>query len=249
MTNAINRDASGIDFGRALSYPFEDRRWRRKLVVMFILSAIPGMNLIAWAGYAISTGRNIIRHDDYPMPEWESWSDVLVRGLLTLAAAMLYYAPALVIVATLWIVGLFYGATPSVSFVVIRCGLLFATGGYLAIATLILNTGHIRFAQTDQFNSYLALGDRIADLRRNTSRFVTLTVVQLVVSLVLFGLLLLGWFAIVAATGVVFNLGFGWAILVVPAITFILFTLVIAGFWTFLANGYFIGVYGVLITR
>jgi hypothetical protein len=55
---------------------------------------------------------------------------------------------------------------------------------YSLIVLLLLNAGHIRYVQSDQFASYLEVGARIQDVRRNAALFGTLLVLQIVIGVV-----------------------------------------------------------------
>src|SRR5579859_7318843 len=86
-----------IDFGRAVTYPFEDRQWTLKVGILLLASLIPGLNAILLAGYGLTIARNMLRGVALPMPGWDNWSDIAVRGLLSLVATFLYFLPALLV--------------------------------------------------------------------------------------------------------------------------------------------------------
>src|SRR5260370_8521863 len=84
-----------IDFGRAPSVPFEDRQWTVKVGILLVASLIPGLNAILLSGYGLTIARNILRGVALPMPNWDNWSDIAVRGLLSLVATFMYFLPPL----------------------------------------------------------------------------------------------------------------------------------------------------------
>lgn len=173
-----------IDIGRSVTYPFEDPRWAQKLVVLVLIGFVPGLNIIVWGGYALTIARNVLQNERFPMPDWANWSDIAVRGLLSIVATFIYYIPALLVSCCLWLIGVFGGPDSSGLLTLVRCvGALFALM-YVVAVNLLLNVGHVRYAQTDQFSVYMDLGRRIDDLRSESSLFVTLFVYQLILALV-----------------------------------------------------------------
>src|SRR5688500_18531100 len=86
-----------IDIGRSVTYPFEDQQWFNKVGILMILGFIPGLNVIMWGGAALTIARNVLRGERFPLPDWAEWSDIAVRGLLSIAATLIYYIPLIVV--------------------------------------------------------------------------------------------------------------------------------------------------------
>ena len=174
-----------IDIGRAVTYPFEDRRWPTKVGVLLILGLIPGLNAIMWGGYSISVARNIVRGEQYPLPAWDNWSDIAVRGLLSIVATFIYYVPALLVSCCLSVIfPLVSGRSSGGLYTTVQCCSAAFFIGYTLLVYLLLNVGHARFAETDQFAGYFAFGARFRDFQDNVQVFVTLLVFQVILSLV-----------------------------------------------------------------
>ncbi|MCS6870051.1 MAG: DUF4013 domain-containing protein [Anaerolineae bacterium] len=228
-----------IDFGRSVTYPFEDSAWLSKLIVFLIVGFVPGLNIILWCGYALSVARNLARGERYPLPSWDAWSDIAVRGLLSLVATALYFAPALLILIGAWLIGwLSNGAEP---FVLLRLVALAIALVYSLLVNYVLTCAHARYAQTDQFYHYLEVGARLNDLRRAALPFGTLYLYQ---SLLAFLLLMLS--AVVLALFLValsVALTNGGILSVILALTVVLGLLGYIAIVTlgFLTNGYLLG--------
>ncbi len=182
-----------IDIGRSVTYPFEDREWFPKTAVLLIIGLIPGLNLIVWGGYAITIARNLYHGEPHPLPDWAEWSDIAVRGLLSIVATLLYYLPVLLLGCCVWVAGLFLGGRNTVGGALLPIQCCGAALGitYVLVAQLLLGVGHVRFVQSDQFYRYVDFARRIQDLRAEPSLFVTLLVYQLLVSLIGIGVALL----------------------------------------------------------
>jgi Protein of unknown function (DUF4013) len=239
-----------IDFGRAVTYPFEDGDWRRKLLLLLILSFVPGLNVLVWGGYGLSVARNIARRERTPLVTWHEWSDIVVRGLLSLVATGLYGLPALVIGGCFLSLSLVLGErVESASFLAMRClGYLIAVGYGLAVSVLV-TTGHVAFARTDQFSSYLDVRERLADVGRYRSRLVTLTVIQIVSGLLVLVALIIGGVLMLVGVNVAVRIGGLGTLLAVPALLLVIIGVVALLTLAALANGYFIGMTALIIGR
>lgn len=154
-----------------------------KVGILFLLGLVPGLNVIMWSGYAITIGRNIWRRQPVTLPGWEEWSDVAVRGLLAIAAMLIYFLPILLVSCCLWVGAQFMGTRNSLWTIVQCCGGLLGVI-YTIAATLLLNVGHARYVQTDQFASYLEFGQRFQDFQNNANLFVMLFVLETLLSVI-----------------------------------------------------------------
>src|SRR5258706_8880959 len=100
-----------MDLGRSVTYPFEDRDWLKKVGILFLLGLIPGLNIIVLSGYALTVARNILRGEPFPLPYWADWSDIAVRGLISIVAGFIYFLPPLLFGCCLWGIATFSGRT------------------------------------------------------------------------------------------------------------------------------------------
>jgi hypothetical protein len=228
-----------IDLGRSVTYPFEDSAWLSKLIVFLIVGFLPGLNLIVWSGYALSVARNLARGERQPLPAWDAWSDIAVRGLLSLVATALYFAPAALIALSAWLIGvLSNGAEP---FILVRLGALGIALLYSLLINYVLTCAHARFAQTDQFYHYLEIGARLRDLRQAAVPFGVLYLYQSLLTflLLMFTFVVIALF-LVALSAAVVNGGV-LSLIIAP-----LLALGSAGYIAivtlgFLTNGYLLG--------
>ncbi|MCC7445906.1 MAG: DUF4013 domain-containing protein [Anaerolineae bacterium] len=175
-----------IDLGKAVTYAFEDQQWVNKLIILLLVSFIPGLNVIVWSGYALTIARNIMQGEQFPLPNWENWSDIAVRGLLSIAAGFLYFLPIILLGCCLSVAQPLLSDRSSTGslFVAVQCCASVIALIYGLAAGLLLMVGNVRFVQTDQFKSFTDIGRRIEDLRRTTNPFITLFVYQLIVSII-----------------------------------------------------------------
>ncbi|RMF52268.1 MAG: DUF4013 domain-containing protein [Chloroflexota bacterium] len=172
-----------LDLGRSVTYPFEDSDWLSKLIVFLIVGFLPGLNIILWSGYALSVARNLARGERRPLPTWDAWSDIAVRGLLSLVATALYFTPAALLVLLVWLFGaLSRGAEAFLTMRLIALGIALL---YSLLMNYVLTCAHARYAQTDQFYHYLEIGARLRDLGRAAVPFGVLFLYQSLLSFLL----------------------------------------------------------------
>jgi hypothetical protein len=138
---------------------FQDKRWPQKIGGLVLLGCIPGLNVLAWVGYQQSIAYNIAHDHPTPLPSWDNWADILVRGLITVSASGIYWLP----VAALLVFGLFPG---------LRLLMFVALVAACAIC-LTLSIGHIRYARSDYSGIYGWAGWRTA-LSKQTDSSVSL---------------------------------------------------------------------------
>lgn len=137
-----------LDIGRSVTYPLDDSGWFRKLIVLFIIGFVPGLNLIAWSGYALSVARNLGRADDTPLPEWSNWVEITLRGFLSLGATALYMLPVMLGLVAL-------SGDSGLSRIIGTLAVIV----YFLSANYLLTIGHLRYAQTDQPITILRFSD------------------------------------------------------------------------------------------
>jgi hypothetical protein len=194
--------------------------------------------------------RAIHRRGTLALVTWDEWSDILVRGLLSWVATALYYLPALLIGGCFLLLPLVIGGrAESNSFLAMRCLAYLIAGTYAFAASALLNAGHVAFARTDQFASYLDVRARLGDWQRGGARLLTLTLAGW--ALLLFGLVTaaIAYGVFLIGVNVIVRFGTGFVVLVVPVLVVVLIALL--GLWTLssLANGYLVGATGVLLAR
>src|SRR5262249_3845717 len=144
----LKDDGMNIDIGKSLTYPFQDKQWTIKAGLLLVLGFIPGLNVIMLSGYGLTITRNVLRGSAEPLPAWDNWSDIVVRGLLSIVATFIYYLPALIVTCCLsvgfpLVSGRSYGGVYTA---VQCCSAAFAVIYTLAVY-LLLNVGHLRYAE------------------------------------------------------------------------------------------------------
>ncbi|MDI6737260.1 MAG: DUF4013 domain-containing protein [Nanoarchaeota archaeon] len=81
-----------MDFETAFKKPFTDVK---KLLIGILLSIVPIINFFAM-GYMLECAKRAMKKDD-ALPEWDTWGDYFVKGLLSIVIEGIYLIPAIII--------------------------------------------------------------------------------------------------------------------------------------------------------
>jgi hypothetical protein len=84
-----------FDFARPFTYVFDDPRWLQKILIggLFYLA---GLFIVGWffvLGYVARTTRNIIAHEQVPLPEWEDLGGFFNEGARLVGVGICYALP------------------------------------------------------------------------------------------------------------------------------------------------------------
>lgn len=234
----------GIDLGRSVSFAFEDRQWASKLIVLIILGFVPGLNVLLWTGYAVSVARNMMRGDSLPLPAWDQWSDIAVRGLLMIVATALYFSPALLGVCCLLLATVVVSPNAQEVLTTLRCVSTALVVLYGSTISILVGTGHMRYAQSDQFYRYLDVGGRVRDLQRAPGLFLTLFLYESAISFVVGLVVVVALVIFLGALSLISNLGGVLAVIAIAVLAVALVGVVAVVTLGFLASGYLLGSVG-----
>ncbi|MEW6580822.1 MAG: DUF4013 domain-containing protein [Chloroflexota bacterium] len=167
-----------MDFGRALSFPFDDEEWPVKVILGTLLSLVPFFA----QGYQVRVARGVVRGEKRPLPASHRLGEVFVDGVVMAAAAFVYFLP-LVLIGCVLALPAIVSNDDLLAFCAGCCVVLLAL--LYAIPALMLTfMGMIRYAETGNFAEYFRVGALIRDTRQNAG-----TLVVLVMYVFLFGLL------------------------------------------------------------
>jgi hypothetical protein len=95
-----------MDYARALTFLWEDPRWKEKLtigtVVMLLSLALTPVligivGILIVMGYGVRVLQNVRDGQQYPLPEWDQWSDDLSRGFKLAVVSLVWALPAVLL--------------------------------------------------------------------------------------------------------------------------------------------------------
>ena len=183
-----------MPFGRAFSYPFQDKHWPNKLArtaLLIILSGIPIIGLIALCGllgYLTEITRNTAHSHPRPLPKWEHFDKKVHTGASVLLAVLVYNLPPVILAGLLYVFGpviavsLFGG----IAFVGIVAGLLPLMFIYMAVAWSMLAIGLMRYAETGDKGEFYRFGKLFRRLQANIELTLQWALYSIAANIVLF---------------------------------------------------------------
>lgn len=175
-----------MDAARSFTYMFKEAGGIGKLIIGGVLLFIPVLGWAIVGGYMIRTMRGVAGGDDR-LPDWSSFGDLFVKGLLAWVGALVYDIPGLIL------------------------GRLGAGGSMLGslwslLVLVVLPAALIRYAVTEEFSAFFDFRALIEFIQANLSNYIMAVVLAIAAGIVAsFGVVLL-------IVGVVFTVF--WAMLV-----------------------------------
>ncbi len=186
-----------MDIGKALTFFTEDERWLEKLAIgtgVTVISLILSPVLIGFVGFLMVGGYSIrlLQHvrdgNPKPLPEWDQWSEDLIRGFKWAAVVVIWSLPLVVFIAPTSIGRVLIsdnGGTGNVF-----GNLIVSCGGCLSflysLFVMVMAPGFtIAFARDEEIRSGLQLTEIWQWTRRNLGQVIIVAVAYLVASTVI----------------------------------------------------------------
>jgi len=181
-----------MDFAKAFSFVFEDPDWVKKVVIGGVVSIIPIIGQFLVFGYMVAVGRNVIRGNPQPLPDWADFGQFLVDGLYAMVISLVYMLPIFIILCVVLMPALAIGGAfdsnaddlNAVGVLGICCFTGFAVLYGLAVGWLFLPAGLARYADTGDFMSALRFNEVLAISRANPAVFLVALLIALAASIV-----------------------------------------------------------------
>jgi len=179
-----------MDFGRAFRFPFGDTNWVSKLLIGTLVSFVPILNFAA-IGYVADVTRELAGGRETPLPEWNNFGNLFVRGFKMIVVQLLYALPLLVLACPIVAFAAIASANDpngeltGTAAAVFGCGILLIMLLSLLIAPISV-AASTRFAVTDRFAEALP-GPTLAMLRGRWRPWL-MAIVFLIGASIVFGL-------------------------------------------------------------
>jgi hypothetical protein len=195
-----------MDFAKAFSFVFDDPDWVKKIVIGGIVGLIPVVGQILVLGYTVAVGRNVIRGNPEPLPDWTDFGQFLVDGLYALVIGFVYTLPIFVVLCVILMPALALGGAfdnsdelGAIGGLGICCFTSFSVIYGVLIGWLFLPAALARYADTGDMMSALRFGEVFAITRANPIIFLIALFVTWVASF------LAGFGVILCFIGVLFT--------------------------------------------
>lgn len=177
-----------MDFSKALTYPFEDKDWVKKLIFLLIAGFIPIIgNPIAVQGWGVDTARRVKAREAMPLASWDDIGAVLGRGVPLFLASLVYFLPVGILYCLGFGIsmglggaaagvssndnsGAASGGMASLAGIVLPCCICIALLYAIAAGVVYLG-GYIRFLDKPEFGTFMQFSDNLALVRNNGGDF------------------------------------------------------------------------------
>ncbi|MBI5957960.1 MAG: DUF4013 domain-containing protein [Chloroflexi bacterium] len=154
-----------MDFGRAISFPFDDDEWPIKFILGTLLTFIPFFA----PGYQVRVARNLIRGKSRPIPETDELGQVFVDGVMATLAGMLYFLPLILVFCLLFFPAMLAGQDDI--FALMFCGSMCCMSVFMLLYTVpamaLYSLAIIRYAETGDFSAFVQFGALWSDMTGN----------------------------------------------------------------------------------
>ena len=187
-----------MDFAKAFSFVFDDPDWVQKIVIGGLVSLIPVIGWLLGLGYMVAIGRNVIRGNPQPLPDWTDFGQFLVDGLYAFIIGLVYCLPifvvmCLVLFPAMAIGGAFEGDGDmgAIGGLGVCCFTGFAVLYGIVMGWLFLPAALARYADSGDMMSALRFGEVWEISRANPVIFLMALIVSWIASFVAgFGVIL-----------------------------------------------------------
>jgi hypothetical protein len=195
-----------MDFMKAISFPFDDEEWLKKLGLGVLIQFIPIVGGFALQGWSFELAKRVKNNDPVPLPDWSDFGEKLGKGFMLTLAGLIYQLPAVIFYCVMILVFLLplMGAEDedlmatltgvAAAIAACCCCVMFI---YIIVAELVYLAGYTRYIDTEEFGTFMQFGDNFALMRENIGDFAMLIVYFLLAgliagaSIIIFGLGLL----------------------------------------------------------
>jgi hypothetical protein len=177
-----------MDIGSAFTFMFDDEEWVKKLAIggVAILFGIIILPIFVVLGYMLQTLKNVRDGQSKPLPEWDDFSGLLVKGLMVFLIALVYSIPILIFVCLLVVIQLGFPQDGDISgaLAIVWSCLLCVISFVALLINIILPAAIIRYAQFDTFGSAFQFGEIFSFIKNNIGNYIIVLLLGMVAGLV-----------------------------------------------------------------
>lgn len=169
-----------MDFTRALTFPFDDDEWLKKLGLGVLIGLIPVVGQMTLQGWSFEIMKRVRRNDPVPLPDWSDFGGLLGTGFKIFIAQLVYQIPTLVfacLASFIWIIPAMGGDNENAvaalgglaTIAVVCCSCLVAL--YALAAAVVFWGGLVRFVDREELSTFFQFGENFALVRNNIGDF------------------------------------------------------------------------------
>ncbi len=180
-----------MDFASALTFPFEDEDWLKKLgigvlitlggaLLSFILLIPLLLMVLVFTGWQYEIIKRVKKDDPTPLPGWDDFGGLLKRGVTLVGAGLIYQLPVVLFGCAAGIVALLpvLGVSDENAFAVMGTAAMIGVSCcscliilYAIVAAIVYIGGLIRYTDNEEFSTFFQIGDNFALVKDNIGDF------------------------------------------------------------------------------
>lgn len=168
-----------MDFTRALTFPFDDDEWLKKLGIATLVQFIPLIGQIILQGWSYEISRRVRAGDPKPLPAWDDFGEFLRQGAILFVANLVYQIPTVIFgcIATFaWVLPALGADTDAAEALaglgvaaIVCCSCVVFL--YAIAAAAVYYGGYVRYIDNPQFSTFMQFGENFALVRDNIGDF------------------------------------------------------------------------------
>ncbi|MBN1890248.1 MAG: DUF4013 domain-containing protein [Thermoflexales bacterium] len=173
-----------MDFGKSFSYVFDDQDWLKKVLIGGVVTLVPILNFAA-IGYALEVTRRVIKGTGAtPLPEWDDLGGKLVKGLVVVVIAMVYFLPLILLSCVIGIPASFVGDSEDLAGIVALVSSCFGCLAliYSLFAGMLLPAAIGIYADKDEVGAAFRFGDVFSLVQKNIGTYLVVLLMSAIVA-------------------------------------------------------------------
>ncbi len=203
-----------MDLAKAFSFVMDDPEWIKKIFIGGLVSLIPLIGPLIAFGYVIAIGRNVIRGNPQPLPEWSDWGQMIVDGLYAFFITLIYSLPVILVLCLIMAPAIVISNASGDDEVAVNvsvslaacCIIVFNLVYSIVVYGFLFPAALARYADTGDAMSALRFGEIFAIARANPAAFLIVLLINWVAGfLASFGVIL-------CCVGVLFTTFYAWCV-------------------------------------
>jgi hypothetical protein len=189
-----------MEIGKAFTFVPSEDDWIKKLgigaVIVLFTGIIPIIPMIFLVGYGIRVGKNVVRGEEHPLPDWDEWGELFMDGAVVSVATFVYALPIVVLGLCMLLLSLpalaeswdsgeigfsaISGAATAGIFAM--CCIFFL---YALVLIAVVPALYAQYIRTEEFGPLFRVGEVLGIARDNIGDIILVSVAAIVAALLL----------------------------------------------------------------
>jgi hypothetical protein len=189
-----------MEIGEAFTFVPSEDNWIKKIgigaVIVLFTGIIPIIPTIFLVGYGIQVGKNVVRGEEHPLPDWEEWGQLFMDGAVVSVAIFVYALPIVLLGLCMLLlslpalteswdsgdVGFNAISGAATAGIVAMCCIFFL---YALVLIAVVPAIYAQYIRTGEFGPLFRVGEVLGIARDNIGDIILVSVAAIVAALLL----------------------------------------------------------------